>query len=420
MRRHAVAIAVVAVLGLQSCLSTNLAKIGSEATFAPEDDERQLWSAARAAEDKVLPPAAEYRDPALETYLDGIVARLLPPTYAQAGGPPIRIRVRRDPRLNASAMPHGTIIIDTSIVARAENEAQVAGVLGHELSHITNRHSIREARTIKNRQNAITTAAILGTLALAVVAADQANRGNYGTAQAVANVAPTVLDFGLRLTYTAMVNGYSRDSETEADEEGLRRMAGAGYDPYQMGAFFRKLLSDSPDAGPFETFFYGSHPRTIERIQTVERLVPQLPVNVITAATTSDAVDFNQRTRNVRMQNAWFDAHAGRLTLARAQMSRVVETFPTAARPAAASFLEGNIYAAQSYGLAKRGDLAHANTAIGRAEVEYRRAMATAPALTADGNRALGSLYHGQRDVIHRDCRSLSIGMRQSVLEFSE
>jgi len=85
-------------------------------------------------------------------------------------------------------------------------------------------------------------------------------------------------------------------------------------------------------------------------------------------------------------------------------MSRVVETFPTAARPAAASFLEGNIYAAQSYGLAKRGDLAHANTAIGRAEVEYRRAMATAPALTADGNRALGSLYHGQRDVIHRDC----------------
>src|SRR5258707_15534120 len=105
MRLHAIAVIVLSVLGLQSCLSTNLARIGSEATFAPEDDERQLWSASRAAEDKVMPPAAEYRDPALESYLDGLVTRLLPAAYTEAGGPPIKVRIRRDPRLNASAMP---------------------------------------------------------------------------------------------------------------------------------------------------------------------------------------------------------------------------------------------------------------------------------------------------------------------------
>src|SRR5207247_7402679 len=130
----------------------------------------------------------------------------------------------------------------------------------------------------QNRQNAINAAAIVGTLALAVVAADQANRGNYGTARALANIAPPLLDFGLRLTFTAMVNGYSRELETEADAEGLRLMAASGYDPREMKTFFNNLLRESGDAGRVETFFYGNHPRTVERIANVDRISSNLRV----------------------------------------------------------------------------------------------------------------------------------------------
>src|SRR5437879_1690257 len=118
--RQLIAVTILAVVGLQACLSTNLPRIGSSSTFAPEDDERQLWTATRAAEGKVLPPQAELRDPMLETYLDGLVQRLLPSGYTESGGPPIKVRMRRDPRLNAMAMPHGAIIVHTSVLARAE------------------------------------------------------------------------------------------------------------------------------------------------------------------------------------------------------------------------------------------------------------------------------------------------------------
>jgi len=300
------------------------------------------------------------------------------------------------------AMAHGAIIVHTSMLARADNEAEVAGVLGHEVTHITHRHSVRDARAIQNRQNAINAAAIVGTLALAVVAADQANRGNYGTARALANIAPPLLDFGLRLTYTAMVNGYSRELETEADEEGLRLMAAAGYDPRNMQGFFRRVMADSPDAGALETFFYGNHPRTAERIKIVERVAPTLSIAAARGNLSDD--EFNQRMRGIRVLNAQFDAHAGRMALAKSQMTRVVQTLPSTARPAATTFLDGHLQAAASFGLAKRGNIPQARAAVDAAATAYRSTIATTPALAPDASRALGLLYHGQRSVVNHDC----------------
>jgi predicted Zn-dependent protease len=81
------------------------------------------------------------------------------------------------------------------------------------------------------------------------VAIDLAGKGNVGTATAVAAVGSPVLDLGLKLSYSAMVSGYSRDLEWEADEEGMRRMAAAGYQPREIGSFFRTMLAETGDHG---------------------------------------------------------------------------------------------------------------------------------------------------------------------------
>src|SRR2546427_4322764 len=210
---------------LTACLSTNLAPIGAPGTgslFSPENDERELWEATRQAEAQVLSNKSRYEDGAMETYLQQIADRLTPTSYKHAGGNPILVKVRKDPRLNAFAMAHGTIGLHTSIAARAENEAQIAGILAHEITHVTHRHQVRKARELQNQRTAINVAGFLGTLALTAAAVDQSRRGNPEAGNALVQGGTPLLLTGLQLTHAAIVNGYSRDLEREADEEGMR------------------------------------------------------------------------------------------------------------------------------------------------------------------------------------------------------
>jgi len=82
-------------------------------------------------------------------------------------------------------MAQGLIVVNTGILARVDNEAQLAAVLGHEMTHIINRHQIREYRALQNRQTAINVTAFLGTLALTAAAIDQSQRGRPEAAQAI-------------------------------------------------------------------------------------------------------------------------------------------------------------------------------------------------------------------------------------------
>lgn len=74
-----------ALLLLAACASTNLAPIGREAQFRPEDDERQLWDAARQAEERVLPARLRYADSAIKAYLQQLADKLTPRDYTGAG-----------------------------------------------------------------------------------------------------------------------------------------------------------------------------------------------------------------------------------------------------------------------------------------------------------------------------------------------
>jgi len=374
---------------------------GTPGRFSPEQDETQLWSALRQAEDKIAPPSAVYQDPRLTEYLTGLGDRLAP-SYRDAGGPPIRVLVRKDPRLNAGAMAQGLIVVNTGILARVDNEAQLAAVLGHEMTHVINRHQIREYRALQNRQTAINVAAFLGTLALTAAAIDQSQRGHPEAAQAIAAVGAPLLLQGLKLSYAAMVSGYSRDMEREADENGQVLMAKAGYDPREMVRFFRTLLSESPDRGAIETFFWGNHPRTSERIETADSRAKEF---AYTSLARADNQEFETRTRPLRLANAQYDAYLGRMSIARAQMDRSLQSLPEGpAKGLIRVLLEGNVYASGSVGAKSRRDTQSARDYLARAQTSYRRVItqgssdSTMTQMVAVAYKSLGLLYQAHLD----------------------
>jgi predicted Zn-dependent protease len=411
--RHALFLLCVAVTtGLVACASTNLAPIGSApGSFVPEPDERQLWDATRQAEGRVLPARLTYEDQQLDQYLTGLVGRLVPTSYREGGGQPIVVRVRKDPRLNASAMPHGTVILHTGLLAHAENEAQLAGVLAHEIAHITHRHGARHARAIENRRTATNIVAFIGILAVAAAAASQDQRGNSDTADLILQGGPPLLTLGLNLTYSAMVSGYSRDLEREADEQALQMMARAGYDPREFKGFLRQLLAKEGDRGAIETFFYGSHPRLSERIEAVERASAAItPAGPPPAS----AATFDSKVARVRIANATYDAYLGRFRLAWGQMEKAAGTLPPSLRPVGRALLEGHVARAGTAGNRARpdGDRFMADWLERDAEKSYRSAISAggtnlgATPLVAQAYKALGFLYAEWSDPGPRRCEA--------------
>lgn len=148
-----------------------------------------------------------------------------------------------DKTVNAFAIPGGTIYIYTGLLKRAANEAEVMGVLGHEVAHVTNRHVAQRL------------VAIYGISAVASMALGESPST---LAQIVANVAAN----GFLLKY-------SRDAEREADRYGVAYSARAGYDPSGFITFFQKMESGGPA-------FLASHPAPEERIENTRALIKKL------------------------------------------------------------------------------------------------------------------------------------------------
>ncbi len=287
--------------------------------FRPEGDERQLWSDAEKEQETLAKLGKIYDDPLLEDYLASVAAELIPEEAQQAGAPAPRITVFRDPTLNAFAMPNGKVYIHTGLLSRVENEAQLSMILGHELTHVTNRHALMFNRDAQNKQIWFT--------ALAVAAGSQQGKANYVTAEVLRTTSNIFLGLGLQLAFFASVNGFGRDLEREADREGMERMVKAGYDPAEAPRVFALLKDDHGDGSKIENFFFGNHPRLDERIANTQELL-----KTKFAAHTSGGVrntdEFAMRTRTVVRENAALDIRAGRFGLAKAQLDRVLRLAP--------------------------------------------------------------------------------------------
>jgi hypothetical protein len=212
------------------------------------EQEIQIGRQAAAEADAQLPilPA----DNPITDYVDSLGIRLaenLPePDF------PYDFKVVNQKEINAFALPGGPIRINVGTVTAADNEAELAGVLAHEIAHVYMRHATRNA---SKQMAAQIPAAILGGLL------------GQGIGGQLARL-------GLQLGLGSAFLKYSRDAESEADYVGAKLMYEAGYDPRGMVSFFEELQAQGGSSGPE---FLASHPNPGNRAASVGEAIRNLP-----------------------------------------------------------------------------------------------------------------------------------------------
>jgi predicted Zn-dependent protease len=294
---------------------------------------------------------------------------------------PIRVRVLKDPSLNAFAYPNGAIYIHSGLLARVENEAQLATVMAHEMTHVINRDTVRHYRSTRNKVILANIGAVAASIGLAAVAGEQSRRGNVVTGAVISQTANVMLGLGLQLGLLAAVNGYGRGLEDQADHGAMRLLAQAGYDVKEAPRVHQILLERYGDPSRLENFFFGNHSRNQERIANYERLLSQEYAAVVRAPDRlTNSVEFQRRTRTLVRENAVLDLEAGRFGTAKAALERVLAVMPTDAK---AYFYLGEIYRKQRQDAT---DVEHAIAA-------YQKAIEHDPSY-AEPHRSMGLVYY--------------------------
>lgn len=228
---------------------------------APTHDERRLDFAAQDLEIRFERAGLLYGDIALDQYLQSVLERLIPQSESELKSR-VRVRALKGGEPNAFALPNGTIFIHTGFLAILENEAQLATVLGHELTHYVERHALRQMSQERRREGwAIALAALVG-------AATVSAGGSQQLGQSMANLSHQAGS----LWVATSVAGYSRELESQADHESLKRLIAAGYDARESVRVF-ELLRAGTDPAPQATAYFASHPHLDERIASYRSLL---------------------------------------------------------------------------------------------------------------------------------------------------
>jgi Zn-dependent protease with chaperone function len=221
--------------------------------FSKEQD-IQLGKEAAAQVEKQMELV---RNPELQSYIERIGKRLA--SQPQAGGFPYTFKVVKDPSINAFALPGGPTFVNTGLIAAADNEDQLAGVMAHEISHVALRHGTNQASKANLIQlpamlaGAMTGGSLLGQLA----------------------------QVGVGLGANSVLLKFSRSAESQADLNGAQIMASAGYNPIEMARFFEKLEAQGGHAGPQ---FLSDHPNPGNRMKAIQDEIRYLPQQNYTAA----------------------------------------------------------------------------------------------------------------------------------------
>lgn len=341
------------LLGLATGCSTPSEPIVSD-TLLANADEQFLWQKAEEEQRSIEHAGLIYQDEKLESYLNNVVARLQPQTAP--ADLEIRVKVIKNAYLNAFAYPNGMIYIHTGLLARMDNEAQLAVVLAHEITHCTHRHALRVFRHFKDKRSFLT-------------GVQQALMANKGLQKLSGTIGLT--------GSLAGVSGYARELEAEADRVGIELMARAGYNPRDAVSLFDHMISEIEQEGSEEPFLFGSRARVRERVDNLQNLTDDRYPRKSPAI--KNSVLFLAKLDQLFLDNARLDIRLGRFQAARRAIEKFLRIKPDDSR---AHFLLGESYRQQGQ-----------DSDIPKALKCYNRAITLDPKFAAP-HKAIGLIHY--------------------------
>src|SRR5215467_3606363 len=230
-------------------------------------------------------------DPVVTEYVNRVGQNLVRNSDARV---PFTIKVIDSDEVNAFALPGGFFYVNSGLILRAQEESELAGVMAHEISHVTARHGTKNATKGEMMQLATIPLMLLGP----------AGWAGYGLYEG--------LNIAIPLTYLK----FSRDAEREADFLGLQYMYKAGYDPNSFVTFFERIQADEKRRPGTIPKVFSTHPPTPDRIESAQkeiaRILPNKPEYIVT---TSEFDNVKARLRNIMFARKVQDNQAGKPTL---------------------------------------------------------------------------------------------------------
>jgi predicted Zn-dependent protease len=275
------------------------------AEFVGEEAQFMAAASKEVNQIKAQLKAETVNDPELQAYVDR-VGRSLVPKWVDPQQFRFTFTLIDDPSLNAFAMPDGTVVVHSGLVAALENEAQLAAVLGHEIAHATHRHGYRGFKDSQSKQQWFGLGSMVAGIALG-------QSGNNSPALGL------VTGLGTNLALQAAVNGHGRKLEDEADVVGLYYMVEAGYDYMEAPEVWRVFGKYTQDQSKVSNFFFSNHSTHAARIKNLTKAInADYRGQVQTAKLKTGEDEYRKTAERLTQQNAMKDyqnqeyARAGR------------------------------------------------------------------------------------------------------------
>lgn len=332
--------------------------IGPGYIYEPDTREERLWEASNEASASFRARGAMYDDAELREYAQSVLERVLGNNLSAYIPLEPRVFIIDSPVINAFALPNGHIFLHTGFLGRVRNEAQLAMIMSHEITHATHRHLDQLTDDKMARTDILAYISVLSVL----------GGGNIHNA---------MTDLSTLITQAA-VTGYSRKKEKEADKVGLTLVSQAGYSPSEAAKMFRQILDATDKKDRRWNALYATHPKVNQRVKSCNRLLKRLHPELLAIAKEVGRDRYVQRAAALIYDEAERHIAQGKFDLS-------LETL---------RFMR-DVQPANATALALLGDLYRARYEDGDrplAEEAYREALAIDNGC-AEAHRGLGFIY---------------------------
>jgi predicted Zn-dependent protease len=193
-------------------------------------------------------------DASLNSYINSLGSQIA--SHGQRGIG-YRFYIVNSNQVNAFAVPGGYVYVNRGLIELAGNASELAGVLGHEISHVELRHSVQQMEAMQKANLGVAVASILLSR----------------SSQTAQQVAGTAINVGGTLAFAK----FSRTDESQADANAIPLVIASGYDPNGLTTMFQKLLQQQQTSPSSVENWFSTHPTTQDRISTVNQLINSVP-----------------------------------------------------------------------------------------------------------------------------------------------